>query len=233
VRLILAHAGDAPARRLAARWGDGAMLLTPGQLYTRSWELRLDTGGAARSTVRWPGSGGRPQIEAVVCRLGGIGPAELGRVRPEDREYAAAELTAFLFAWLSACPCPVLNPPGTGSLNGPGWQAEHWLRAAAQAGLPVRETHRLVMPGTPAAAMPPPMREPSAAEVILVAGECLGPVSAANQQKLRDLSDAAGTPLLRVALDGAGPGAAVTEISAWPDLGAPGVALALERTLAA
>ena len=209
------------------------MLLTPGQLHTRSWTLRLDAGGAARGTVRWPGKGGRTVIEAVVCRLGGIGTAELGRVRPEDREYAAAELTAFLLAWRTACPCPVLNPPGTGSLNGPGWQAEHWLRAAAQAGLPVCETHRLVAPGTPATAMPPPVPGAPAAEVIVVAGECLGPVSAAYQQKLRYLSDAAGTPLLRVALDGAGPGAAVTEVSAWPDLGAPDVAAALERALAA
>jgi hypothetical protein len=232
VRLILAHAGDAAAHRLAARWGDGAMLLTPGQLHTRSWALRLDAGGAARGTVRYPGDGGRLQIEAVVCRLGGISTAELGRVRPEDREYAAAELTAFLLAWLTACPCPVLNPPGTGSLNGPGWQTEHWLRAAAQAGLPVCKTHRLVTPGT-ATATPPPVPRPPAAEVIVVAGQCLGPVSAANQQKLRNLSDVAGTPLLRVALDSAGPDAAVTEVSAWPDLGAPDVAAALERALAA
>ena len=121
MRLILAHAGDAAARHLAARWGDGAMLLTPGQLHTWSWALRLDAGGVTRGTVRWPRDGGRSQIDAVVCRLGGISTAELGRIRPEDREYAAAELTAFLLAWLSACPCPVLNPPGTGSLNGPGW----------------------------------------------------------------------------------------------------------------
>lgn len=233
MRLILAHAGDVPARRLAARWGDGAVLLTPGQLHTRLWALHLDAGGAARGAVRWPGDGGRPQLEAVVCRLGGIGTAELGRVRPEDREYAAAELTAFLLAWLSACPCPVLNPPGTGSLNGPGWQPEHWLRAAAQAGLPVRETHRLVRPGTPATVVPLPPPGPPAAEVIVVAGTCLGPVTAANQQKLRALSDAAGTPLLRVVLDGAGPEAAVTEVSAWPDLGTPDVATALERALAA
>jgi hypothetical protein len=230
MRLILAHAGDVAAHRLAARWGDSATLLTPGQLHTRSWALDLDAGGAARVTVRWPGNGGRPQIEAVVCRLGSIGAAELGRIQPQDREYAAAELTAFLLAWLTACPCPVLNQPAPGSLNGPGWQAEQWLRAAAQAGLPVRGRNRTVAPGDvwPASGLRPP-----AAEVTVVAGECLGPVSGVNQRRLRELADAARTPLLRVALDGAGPDAAVTDVSAWPDLGDPDVAAALERALAA
>jgi hypothetical protein len=232
MRLILAHAGDMAARRLADRWGGGASLLTPARLHTRSWTLRLAADGAPRATVALPGNGTRPRIDSVVCRLGAIGAGELGHVRHEDRGYAAAELTAFLLAWLTSCPCPVLNPPGAGSLNGPGWQAEQWLQAAAQAGLAVRDAHRYVTPDGPPAG-PGPTGSAPGVEVTVVADRCLGPVSTANLRRLQELSRASRTPLLRAAFDRAGPGAAITEISAWPDIGAPEVATALEGVLAA
>jgi len=225
VRLVLAHAGDAAARALACRWGDAALLLTPEDLHHRMWRLELDRGGAALATVG-PGPRDHTRVDAVLSRLGGIGAGELTRVRPEDRDYAAAELTAFLLAWLDACACPVLNPPSAGSLNGPGWQPEQWAMAAARAGLPVRSVRRHVALGE---VFDPVLAVPAAeaagpVNVTVVGDRWFGPAHESTKRRLGDLARAAGAPLLVAALDGTGEDAAVLGVSAWPDVGDPDVA---------
>jgi hypothetical protein len=227
VRLILAHARDEPARALARRWGGDALLLTPGDLRRSRWRLDVDHRGAARATL---GDDGRAtQIEAVVSRLGGISGVELPRVRPQDRDYAAAELTAFLLAWLDACPCPVLNPPVAGSLNGPPWHPEHWAAAATRVGLVVRAVRRCVAPGQLAA--PDAAGPATGVGATVVAGRCLGAVHPLLGRRLCALAAAAGTPLLGATVDGAGAGAAVADLTAWPDVADPEVADALALAL--
>jgi hypothetical protein len=227
VRLILAHARDEPARALARRWGGDALLLTPGDLHRSRWRLDVDHLGSARATLRHDGRA--TQIEAVVSRLGGIGGVELRRVRPEDRDYAAAELTAFLLAWLDACRCPVLNPPVDGSLNGPPWHPEHWAAAATRVGLAVHEVRRCVAPGR--AAAPDTAGPGTGVGATVVAGRCVGAVHPVLARRLCALAAAAGTPLLGATVDGAGAGAAVADLTAWPDVADPEVADALALAL--
>jgi hypothetical protein len=64
-------------------------------------------------------------------------PAELPHIDPEDREYVASEITAFLAALLNELPCPLFNRPTASSLWGPPWTDEHWWRAATAQGLSV------------------------------------------------------------------------------------------------
>ncbi|WP_318306690.1 hypothetical protein [Amycolatopsis solani] len=222
--LILAHENDSAARALADRWGREAMLLTVDQLHRAQWSLSVDRSGRARASV----SLGTPvRVRGVVNRLGVITGADLSRVRREDRPYAAAELTAFLLAWLDACPAPVLNPPNPRCLNGPAWYPEEWADAAAAVGLRVAPVHRSV--GLSPAA---PVVEGGEAQRVHVVGDvCVGEVHPLVGRQLRALASLAGTPLLTATVSGLGARAEVREISAWPDVGDPTVADALAVAL--
>ncbi|UOX91114.1 hypothetical protein MUY14_11005 [Amycolatopsis sp. FBCC-B4732] len=221
--LILAHAHDAAARALADRWGDEALLLTVDELHRAQWALSIDRSGRVRAEL----SLGSPvSVTGVVNRLGVLTGADLARVRREDRSYAAAELTAFLLAWLDACPAPVLNPPNPRCLNGPAWNPEEWADAAAAVGLRVAAVHRSVGFAPPVAAVP------EGGHRVHVVGEvCIGEVHPTVGRQLRELASLAGAPLLTATVSGLGARAEVREISAWPDLADPAVADALAVAL--
>ncbi|MBE1495352.1 hypothetical protein H4696_002452 [Amycolatopsis lexingtonensis] len=216
--LILAHARDSAARALADRWGSEALLLTVDELHQARWSLSVDRDGGVRAEL----SVGAP-ITGVVNRLGVLTGADLLRIRREDRPYAAAELTAFLLAWLDACPAPVLNPPNPRCLNGPAWYPEEWADAAAAVGLRVAPVHRTVGLGLP----PAPAVPPGTHRVHVVGDVCVGEVHPLVGRQLRALAELAGTPLLTATVSGLGAQAEVREISAWPDLADPAVADAL------
>jgi hypothetical protein len=132
--VILASAADVVARHLVARWGD-AELLTPEDLATPGWryhshggEGTISIGGAIVTDA---------EIAGVVTRLPCVFPRELVSIVPEEREYVAAEMTAFLAAWLTELRCPVLNRPAATSLWGPYLHPEGWVHLASQLGIPV------------------------------------------------------------------------------------------------
>lgn len=235
MRVLLAHAADAPARVLARQWGGSTVLLTPATLRRRDWRLTIDAQGTPVASL--DGAPVGQAVTAVVTRLGGVAAAELPSVCREDQGYAAAELTAFLLAWLDACPCPVVNRPVAGSLNGPPWGPAQWAAAAGRAGLRVQRAHHRAVPGEPP--VRPGSPGPSAgAAVTVVGGECLGPegaepVDATVARRVLELADAAGTSLLGVTLDRPGPGATVRGVTPWPDVGAAMVADALDAMLPA
>jgi hypothetical protein len=237
MRFVLAHGRDEPARALVRRWGSLACLVTPADLHRSRYNLNIDRRGVARASVNHEGSGAVVP-EAVVTRLGGVTGAELARIRPEDREYAAAEVTAFLLAWLDACLCPVLNPPVAGSLNGPPWYPEQWAMAASRAGLTVRRVQRCAALGQsdhePWGARPPvPAAETGPAVAVTVVGDrWFGRVHPLVGQRLCAVARDAGTPLLGATVDGQGDGATVSGLTAWPDVGRPEVADAIALTLA-
>ena len=97
MRLVLAHENDITARELAARWGSDAVLLTPAELSSEHLLLHLDEHGHPQAEVT-----SRPGVTSVLTRLGGISAADLPQVSAQDAVYAAAELNAFLRAWLGA-----------------------------------------------------------------------------------------------------------------------------------
>ncbi|MCR6485065.1 hypothetical protein M8542_19745 [Amycolatopsis sp. OK19-0408] len=224
--LILAHDHDEPARALAERWGDAALLLTVGDLHQARWSLEIDRDGRVRAALAL----GTPvPVTGVVNRLGVFTDADLARVHREDRAYAAAELTAFALAWLDACPAPVLNPPNPRCLNGPAWYPEEWAAAAASVGLRVSPPRRRVELGPAPVAVVPEW--PDARPANVVDGRCLGDVHRVVGERLCELARQAGTPLLTATVSGAGADAEVREISAWPDLADPEVADAVLAAL--
>jgi hypothetical protein len=226
--LIIAHAGDHSARALAARWGSEALLLTVADLHQARWRLDVDREGRVNAELA-TAEGTPVPVTGVVNRLGVITAADLRRVHPEDREYAGAELTAFLLAWLDACPAPVLNPANPRCLNGPAWYPEEWADAAASVGLRVDAvSRRLELPVVPPAPVP---AWDDAVSVHVVGDVWIGDVHPALGGRLCELARLAGTPLLTATVSGPGPRAKVRDISAWPDLADPEVADALAAAL--
>jgi hypothetical protein len=153
--VILASRHDAPARALAARWADqDAALLTPRGLSAAGWRHHLGSPEDSAAVV-----GGRTlpvaDIKGVVTRLWSVGEADLPHVVPEDREYVAVEMSAFLTSWLSSLECPVLNRPTATCLAGPNWRAEEWTHRAARLGIPVRPVERRSALGDAAQPAPP------------------------------------------------------------------------------
>jgi hypothetical protein len=229
MRLILAHRHDSAAHELAARWAGDGLLLTPADLHTERMSLTVDPDGRASATLP-----SRPEVTAILSRLGGVGPADLTHVDPRDVAYAAAELDAFLRAWLLAWPGPVLNRPTTTCLNGPGWRPEQWAVAAAAHGLRVRPVRRVAAPDVPPpvpAAAPVPAPDGTTtdpARVTVLGDRWFGPVDAATGARLCALARHAGCTLMdaMVGADGL-----VLHAGAWPDVGAPDTAAALATLL--
>jgi hypothetical protein len=220
VRLLLAHAHDLAARELAARWGDAAVLLTPAELHGERLLLQLDHTGDARADMP-----SRREVTSVLSRLGGVGPEDLRHVDPQDRTYAAAELDAFLRAWLTAWTGPVANRPSTTCLNGPGWRPEQWVAAVAARGLAVRPVRRAVARDAVPDRHPP---EPVTQTRVTVVGDrWFGPVDDARGSSLCALARAAGCTILETLLDGD----VVVRVSAWADLASPDVVDALAQYL--
>ena len=121
--LVFASRVDTAAKNFAAAAGSNVRLMTPADLSQPGWRFRL--GDAAGSTAVL---GGEPvpasAIAGVLTRLPSVTDHDLTHIAPSDRAYVAAEMTAFLLAWLTALKCPLVNrptlPPGKSRKNVPG-----------------------------------------------------------------------------------------------------------------
>jgi hypothetical protein len=100
------------------------------------------------------------EIERVLTLLPAVGVGELEHIVPDDREYIAAEMMAFLLAWLSAPPLPVFNRPSPFCLTGPQLRPEQWVRLAHQLGQPVQERTRSLTPAVTSGFRPTWLLEP-------------------------------------------------------------------------
>jgi hypothetical protein len=206
VWLVLAHAGDRTARELTERWPAATRLVTPAEVCAEGWVLELD------GSPEGPPSA----VDGVLTRLGGIGPEDLGGVHAADRDYAAAELGAFLLAWLDACSVPVLNRPEPGCLNGPAWSSTRWAMVAHGEGLrvnPLRLGSALRPSGSPEDAAAGP-----GVQVTIVGDRVVGDVHPDLAAGAVRLARSAGTPLLELTFDGGDAGSRFVGASPCPAL---------------
>lgn len=198
--LAIASCLDDSAPRLASALGrDGKQVsvLTPADLSRPGWCVDLDApddalfvAGGTRYEAR--------EIEGVVCRLPWLFEQELVSLEPEDRSYAAAEMTAFLKFWLSGLSCPKLNPPTAGSLSGPAWRAEQWAGVAVGVEIPVRGTTRTTRRSLTDAEPPTGTEEPRFSTVTLIGERSLGSEDPREIELARRLATAAEVAMLSV-----------------------------------
>lgn len=211
--IVVAAETDGEAHALPVRLPDlDVRLLTPADLSCAGWEFR--PGCTAGMAVASGSPVATQDIAAVLVRLPWVREHDVLRVDAADRAYAAAEMSAFLLAWLSALPCPVINRPSSSCLAGPLWRPQRWAVAAASVGLrvaPVRCTTGATDPRAPAADAP--------TVIATVIGErCLGVEEPALAVRLCKLARMAGAEALTIGLSDATADARFVTASPWPDL---------------
>jgi hypothetical protein len=216
--VVVASQVDDAARELAPLLAEEPVpVLTPADLSRPGWRVPSGNGQDATFVAGGERYATR-RLRGVLNLLPGVFPPELVQITPENREYAAAEMTAFLRYWLQTLPCPVLNPPTAGCLAGPNWRREMWFRAAADAGLAVRPLVRSTVAASAAQERATPRRE----TVTLIAGEPLTDARSDLVAATGALADRAGVGVLSVTfVEDAQLGFAFEAASTFPRLGGP------------
>src|SRR5262245_43914177 len=197
------------------------MLLTPRHLSGEGRGFRR--GGTCGAGVVASGQQlGTGDIRGVLTRLPAVSENELPHIAPEDRQYVAAEMTAFLLAFLTELPVRVVNRPTPLCLCGQYWRDEKWRHVAHSLGLATRPAHRKVKLGAV-------METESSGTVVTVVGDsCVGgPMDGALFEAARVLALAAAADLLAVEFDSARADAAVQRASPLLDLSDPPIASAI------
>lgn len=139
--LLLARAGDPAARMLRQHAPHRLAHASIADLSCAGW--RYESGRPEQASAC---AGGHvipsEHIAAVMCRIAVVRPDELPHVHRDDRAYVAAEITAFLRAWLAQFAGLRFNEPTWRSLAGPGWHSFQWTWRVARIGIPVAELSR-------------------------------------------------------------------------------------------
>lgn len=133
--LVVAGRHDEAADDLAADLGPRALRVRPADLSLPGWTYRVDP--ARRAGAVAAGRFTTGDLGGVVTCLPCVLPADLPHVLARDRDYVAAEMTAFLRAWLADLACPVVNPPTALCLSGPALSPPEWVLLCAGLGFRV------------------------------------------------------------------------------------------------
>ncbi len=225
--VIVASRFDTGAQALADGWPGSARVLTPADLSLRGW--RHATGADDNTAV----IGGRlvaaGEIDRVVTRLPAVVESELGSIVAGDRGYVAAEMTAWLVAWLWELPGPVLNRPSTGYLMGPAWTREQWLLEARRLGIPAVTARRSTEIGDGCGASGGP---PCGAMVTVAGGRPIGAGGDTLAEAAAALAEAAGVELLRAWFTSRDEDARFVDADYYVDLEQPDVRAAIVGRLA-
>ena len=139
--LLLARAEDSSVRVLARQAANRLAHASIADLSAPGWQCVV--GCPERATAR---ADGRTlevaRIAAVLCRIPRVTASDLQTIHSHDREYAAAETTAFLRVWLLQFRGIRCNEPTWMSLAGSGWHPLYWTHLVAGLGIPVLTVSR-------------------------------------------------------------------------------------------
>jgi hypothetical protein len=134
--LLLARPDDAAVGPLQQQAPRRLAHATIEDLSRAGW--RYESGCPARASAC---AGGRvmsaEHIAAVVCRITAVTPRDLPQLHRDDRAYVAAEMNAFLRAWLAQFEGIRFNEATWVSLAGPAWHPLQWTWLVARTGVPV------------------------------------------------------------------------------------------------
>lgn len=219
--IILAKREDNGAAWLANRWrSHDAVVVSPADLSQPGWthyvgSLRLSRAYIGAREVR------EEDISGVLVRIASVGLEDLDHIVESDRAYVAAEMTAFMLAWLSGLGCPVLNRPNAQSLGGPAFRDEQWVHFASLIGIPTTPVRRDSLKASATFANEP------GCEVTVVGNVCFGDGDRTLMDRARQLAKKSGTNFLSVCFSGPTDKSKLVSASPWPDVCSPDVADAL------
>ena len=216
--IILAKQEDQSAKWLAGRWRKhDAVVVSPPDLSQSGWAHYVGSPHCSRLRIRALDLK-EEDLCGVLVRIASVEPEDLQHIAEPDRPYVAAEMTAFLLAWLSGLPCPVLNRPTSQCLGGPAYRREQWVHFAGRLGIPrapVRRDTRLITTN---------LEDHSGCELIVVGNTCLGDADWTLMASARRLADNAGADLLSVEFTGPTADSEFVTATPWPNLGSPRIA---------
>jgi hypothetical protein len=222
--VIVASRYDKEAQMLVKRWSDrDVRLLTCGDLSLSGWRHHPTYPHESVAVVSGE-TVAVGQITGVLSRLPGVYDHEIPQIMPTDRPYVAAEMTAFLSAWLNHLQCPVLNRPAATCLLGPSWRSQQWTHTAARLGIPVcAEPQKIALHAVAT-------KDQADSVAVTVIGNCtLGEVDPLLAQQAQQLAKAAQVNLLTVHFRRSGATLKRTFLSAelWADLSSEAIAEAI------
>lgn len=151
--LVLCSRWDASAHNFVTRFSERDLqILTCAGVSQQGWKIAIRGKHRAAEVGLTAAIGGKrvnqDHIEGVITRLAYVSEKELGHIVPDDRSYVAAEMHAFLFAFLEALPCRIVNRPSLACLYGPNMRAVQWRRYARELDIPVKEDLRTLHAST-------------------------------------------------------------------------------------
>ena len=195
--LVISSRYDHSASALVEQWRHlDARLLTCLDLSTAGWRYYPGDPGNSRAVVGGEIVPFEHIAGALIC-IPAITKWEVVHIEPSDRGYVAAEMNAFLTAWLSEATFPVVNRPTPSCLMGPNWSQTRWIREAVRAGLQYRMAAK-------ASSRRDSPRGPSTghAVVTVVGDRCFGDAAGLLMLQARRLAAAAGVHSLTVVFNG-------------------------------
>ncbi|MEO8578526.1 MAG: hypothetical protein ABI556_17570 [Gemmatimonadales bacterium] len=196
--VVVGSRHDSGACEIVRQWERwGAALLSCEDLSESGWRYSPSDRAASRAVVSGqiiPDTA----IRGVLVRRPWVLQQELTQIVPADREFVAAEMSAFLLAWLSQLPCRVLNRPRGTSLCGPNWWPQQWAHMAANVGFQVEPIRLQIPAGAKAKGEENSYPAPQPVEAVVVGDRCLGDVSNDQAADAVKLAAAAGVALLAV-----------------------------------
>ena len=144
--IVVAHRMDQTAEMVVGAWNrPDTVIMRPSDLAAGDFSYRP---GQVLDSVFRAGSRlvAAHDVTGVLVRVPWVLDDDLLTIRPGEREYVAAEMSAVLLSWLTELPARVINQPTPSCLCGPAWSQERWLGEADALGLPVAATCRDVGP---------------------------------------------------------------------------------------
>lgn len=216
--VVVGSCHDPVASDLVRRWaGHGAAVLGCEDLSRAGWYHRVSDPSSSQAVVAGSVVAAR-EIRGVLVRRPWIMEVELAHIATADREYVAAEMNAFLLAWLSSLPCPVLNRPRGTCLCGPDWRPLQWAQAAARAGLETDAAHWRVPDRSKPGSRGSQKSSAVPIEVSVVGERCFGAPDERYASGAKRLAILANTALLTVRFVARTHGPRFLSATAMPDL---------------
>lgn len=197
--LILASCHDSAAQTYATRWRNiPAQVVTCADISRSGWRHTPGAPTRGQCVIRQEPLS-VTQLRGVWVRLSAVTEEELPEIVPSERPYIAAEMMAFLVAWLTELSCPVCNRPTPLSLTGPAWSNERWRLEAARLGIavPNAECH-LVLGREPAEDNTPALRRTT---VTVIGDRCFGSTDCTVHEAATSLARQAGVSVVSMDFD--------------------------------
>src|SRR5215813_9231603 len=101
--LVVTSASDPDLALLAAR--PSVTVVVPSHLSQSGWLYRVGVGARAQ-LITSRGTMRADELSGVLTRTQRVWTSDLQHIHEDDREYVAAEMTAFLAALIQELPCP-------------------------------------------------------------------------------------------------------------------------------